>query len=334
MDLTINFVWIGPRGLGWLEKFMVYSWRNWECTVNLFTHRTGSDSPHDSESLGLPDDFCNIYDLPELLADDEQAVGADTRAVLTTWYEKDLPGWNEGGKERVYNMVDLSKSYIGMSRVGIVIDIKVAPSPHIEKYVDSKVFANNFITYKRAKVVENQCMGSMMPLEQDNDRERYGKGFESALFTKSAAHGTLNPLTMKDTIDKAWFPVATDAHKKACGSKTKFATTGDLHGLRGKWFDIGPYGKNRHKLELLIADADFKGIDGDDYGPFRIFKREWDQTNKQHNPSPTTDEHRDEMFVVAMKEFMKTGKTSGLPPDLKAKLLTPKISNAMGFRRF
>ena len=334
MDLTINFVWIGPGGLGWVEKFMIYSWREWKCAVNLFTHRTGSKAVHDLESLGLPEGLCTIYDLPTIMANDAQEPGGKTRAVLATWYTKVIPEWKSGGKEQVFNMVDLTKSYIAMTRVGVVFDIKVAPSVHIEKYVNSGVFSKYFVSYKRANVLENQCMGTMMDLASGNAREKYGKGFESAMFTKSSAHGELNPLAMKDNIGKSWFPVATDAHKKACGGRTKFGITGDMNGLRSAWFDIGPYGASIHKSELLIADAGFTGIDGADYGPIRIFKREWDQTNKQGNQTPTTDGDRDKMFVETMKELAMTGMGGSLPADLKLKLLSPSISTAMGFRRY
>lgn len=335
MNLSVNFVWIGPGGLGWLEKLIIYSWRAWGCEVNLFTHRTGTNDGHDEGSLGLEPNSCNIYDLPTIMGEDEDlSMGSKTRAVLTVWFTKNPPAWNSGGREQIFNMVDLSKSYIGMTRVGIVFDMKVGPSPHVKKYVDSKVFHECFVTYKRARVVENQCMGSMMKLDKDNAREKYGKGFESALFTKSVAHGDLNPSSMGISIAKKWFPVATDSHKKACGNKSKFATTGDLAGLRGRWFDIGPYGKARHARDLHIADAKFEGIDGEDYGPIRIFKREWDQTNKSSNSTPTTDKDRDRMFVAAMKDLVMLGKGSGLPSDLKMKLLSPSISNAMGFRRF
>ncbi|MDP1666314.1 MAG: hypothetical protein Q8L79_14475 [Methylobacter sp.] len=333
MNLTINFVWIGCGELGLLEKFMIYSWRACGCQVNLFTHYPSVDKKHDNTSLGLPLDICAIHDLPTIMVEDnDKPLGKKTRDVLAAWYTGVMPAWKDGGRVQTFNMVDLSKSYIGMHRVGVVFDMKVGPSPHIKKYVEAKVFENNFVSYNRCNAAENQCMGSMMAILEGNARWKYGLGFEDGLFTSGPQHGGLNPGSMSLSVGSEWFPVATDAHKKALGKKGLF-TTGSMKGLRGEWYDIGRDGKNRHIKEGILG-ATFEGIDGEYYGPIRIFKNEWDQTNKSSNPNPTTDQQRKLECERALKYLVPEAENHEMLSKLQQLLLTPAMSNFMGFKRF
>lgn len=223
MNLIINFVWIGRGEFGFLEKFMIYLWRAWGCQVNLFTHYPSAEKTHDHASLGLPPNIGTVQDLPTIMVEDNgKPLGKKTRDVLAAWYKCKLPAWKEGGRVQTFNMVDLSKSYIGMHRVGVVFDMKVGPSRYIKKYVDKKVFENNFVSYNRCNAAENQCIGYMMALEEGNARWKYGLGFEDGLFTKGVQHGGLNPDSMSLNVGSEWFPVATDAHKKVLGKRGGF----------------------------------------------------------------------------------------------------------------
>jgi hypothetical protein len=229
-------------------------------------------------------------------------------------------------------MVDLSKSYIGMHRMGIVFDMKVGPSPHIRKYVEQKVFEKHFVSYNRCNAAENQCMGSMMALEDGNARCKYGLGFEDGLFTPGAQHGGLNPALMSSKVGSEWYPVATDAHKKGLGKKGRFPS-GSTKGLRGEWYDIGRDGQKRHEKEGIFGAA-FDGIDGKYYGPIRIFKNELDQTNKPNNPNPTTDPQRKLECERALKSLIPEAKKSGMLNELQQFLLTPVMTNLLGLKRF
>lgn len=332
MDLTINLIWIGGGSLGWLEKFVVYSWWAVGCDVNLYTHKPSSETPHDHVSLGLNPVVARIHDLPTIMKQDtDKSLGSRTRAALTSWYNQALPGGKDGWRVPTFNMVDLSKSYIGMHKVGVVFDMKVGPSRHIQHYVETGVFHNHFVSYKRAKVVENQCMGTMM--YSNSTREKYGMGFEEALFNQGPQHGELNPLSMATSITSAWFPIATNAHKKALGLKTQFGINGAVSGLRSEWFDIGRGGKVRHEQEGIMG-AVFVGIDGDYYGPIRIFKNEWDQTNKPNNQEPTTTEQRKNEVNRGFKDLLPLAKRYDRDGELMKFMLSPTISNALGLKRF
>jgi hypothetical protein len=272
VELTINFVWIGPKPLGWLERFLIYAWRRWNCEVVLYAHR-GPNRQHGPESLGLPDGVCRIIDLPGILAQDDESggMGMDDvefaepiRDVLQGWCTKPLLPWDEGGQTQIYNMVDLTKSYIAATRRGVVLDLKIGPSPHLKTYVDAGVFENHFISYERAGIVENQCMGSMR-LESDF-RLEYAKRIKSRLVPTP-----VDRAKMKAQPYDAWFNEITSGHSTACvfGKKTL------------KYLEIASGGRAEHLKRYQIANASVVGIAGEQfYGPLRIFKRSDDQTNK------------------------------------------------------
>ena len=292
-------MWIGTRPLTWLELFMIYSWRRWGCRVNLFTHYPESGKVHTFESLGLPDGICDLHDAAAVIAAGETM--PKTREVLTAWFAEPMPIFD---KPFTYNMADLMKSYIAANIPGIVLDIKISPSPHLPKYVASGVFENKFVGMRRAGTVENCCMGSM---SVDNTaRSKYGTGFEITLFYKRI------PSMLIQDKSGEWFGKATAAHIRGAGKGTWV----DLpEGLRGDWIDIGREGKARHQDELQIHDAEFVGIAGEEgYGPFRIFKREEDQTNRAGNIR-TTAEDRHEMKQLTLRELREAASAGSLPAE-------------------
>lgn len=308
MNLTINFVWIGDKRLGWLECFVIYAWRLWGCEVNIFTHYPNSDRTHDHESLGLPPNVVNVFDLPTVVAHGERLPG--TREVLGVWFHTHMPEWNEGGQRLTFNMADLCKSYLAATTRGIVMDLKIGPSPHIKRYVDSGIFSSTFIGCRRVGTIENQLMGSMS--DDDTQRTTYGIGFETALFQKNMVTDlTGNPFG-------EWFPQATAAHNRAMGAG-KFALA---QGLKGAWFDIGKYGRNAHGETLRIFDAHFEGIAREeDFGAVRIFKREDDQSNK-FGGVRTTDDDREKMQSLTFRELAQHSTISG-PIDVEAPGMPP-----------
>jgi len=226
----------------------------------------------------------------------------NTRDVLAAWFNTEMRAWNAGGQQLTFNMADLCKSYIAATTQGIVMDLKIGPSPHIKKYVDSGIFSTAFIGCKRAGTIENQCMGSMSV--DDTKRTRYGNGFELALFSKDRF-----PSTLKNSPYTEWFPQATAAHNRAMGQNNNFALP---QGLKGDWFDIGNNGKAKHESQLGIMGATFEGILEDEkcYGPIRIFKREDDQTNKS-DKFRTTDEQRLKMQELTFSELAQASVKEG-----------------------
>jgi hypothetical protein len=313
MDLTINFVWIGPKRLGWLELFMIYSWRLWGCDVVLYAHSGPGNDNHSAESLGLPPNICAVVDLPTLIARDERSNGVGMedveqaepmRRVMASWYANPIRAWGQGGQEQIFNMVDLSKSYVAATRRGIVLDMKIGPSPHLKKYVDKKVFENHFVSYYRAGTIENQCMGSMCP---DNSlRREYGKRFVRWAVPSRAEESD----KMKAPFD-IWFGNITSAHINSC-------TLGQKSSL--KFLDIGMQGRADHVKLYQLANATVEGIAGESfYGPLRIFKKESDQTNK--SGGNTSEEERVALRDLAFRELAQASMQDEI--DVTAKGMPP-----------
>lgn len=293
MNLTINYVWIGANQLGWLDLFMIDSWSRWGCKVKLFTlnpitPKLKKPPAHTHASLGLSTN-CKIYDLRTLITQGDSM--PKTREVLAHWFSMQMGVVADANRKFTFNMVDLCKSFIAATRKGIVMDLKIGPSPHIKKYVDAGVFEKEFIGCKRAGTLENQVMGSMEGKETEGGPESagpkriaYGKGFEAALFKKPTALAD-----MKRDNTAEWFAMATAAHKGGMASST--------------WFDIGTPGRAKHESEYGISDAEFDGIAGEKcYGPIRIFKREDDQTNKAGG-TRTSDSDRQALHAIALAEL-------------------------------
>jgi hypothetical protein len=272
VKLTINFVWVGAKQLGWLERFLIYAWRRWNCEVYLFSYR-GPDVQHGPESLGLPDGVCRLIDLPDILAQDDNSYGmgmddveytAPLRQVLRSWCTERILPWDSGGQTQIYNMVDLTKSYLAATRTGMVIDLKIGPSSHLSRYIEAGVFENHFVSFERAGITENQCMGSMR-LASDF-RLEYARHVMGWLFQDRCAVGT-----MQAKPHDRWFNEITGGHNRAC-----------VFGKRKlNFLDISTNGKAVHSSKYRISNADVDGVSGEkSYGPLRNFKSASDQTNK------------------------------------------------------
>ncbi len=294
MDLIINFVWIGPGALPELESFIVESWIARGVTVCVFTHNPYGANAHDQNSLGVPRE-CNVIRLPDVIDTDHVRASPcpKTGQVLLGWFDRKMekfaqPGkmfWKTRGMPFTFNVVDLCKSYIAATCPGIVLDMKVGPSLHILKYVKSGVFHDFFVGYVRCGTIENQCMGSMN--EDDTVRHRYGAEFDRRLFQRRIVQ------TMVSEYTDPWYPEATIAHNGTCSNT-----------IKDVWFDVGKYGKDQH-ARLGVFNADVVGIaDEPEYGPFRIFKREDDQSNK-HGGVSTTDEERQAAIRMARLELAR-----------------------------
>ncbi|KAB8145928.1 DUF4157 domain-containing protein [Chloroflexia bacterium SDU3-3] len=258
--LIINYVWFGNNKLGALEKFNIYSWRALGHTVNIYIQPFGAKAPHTVESLGLEAGDANIIDLSTTLGNDNSAeVGTpqaelkDARSILNRWLHA-ARQTESPKREHIYNMVDLTKSYLGGTQQGIVLDMKVGPSPHLQAYAES--FNKNFISYSRGGntaggLPENQSIGTMQ--ESEELRLLYAKAFNAKI--QSVANENHN--------DKL-FDKITGYHGQshnATGQALDVATQDPSGKPVGDKFPVGEIGPQNH-------------------GPFRVFKAAGDQSNK------------------------------------------------------
>ena len=149
--LIINNVWIGDGKLGPLDRFNLYSWRALGHTVNIFAHRFDGKVPTAGD-LGLESGDAVIINLTTMFGQDDSAASetpagsfGSARAILKTWLSHTRSEDEDTKKVHLFNMIDLTKSYIGGTRRGIVLDMKVGPSVHLEDY--AKVFHEKMISY-------------------------------------------------------------------------------------------------------------------------------------------------------------------------------------------
>ena len=184
-------------------------------------------------------------------------------------------------------MVDLTKSYIGGTQQGIVLDMKVGPSVHLEDYAAS--FNRKLISYTRggntAEIPENQSIGTMQ--ETAELRKSYAEKFNAKV--KGLAEADPNA---------AWFNQITGYHGRSY-QQTK------------QWLDVAtkaPSGKAARPGEFAVSAP---GVGGQ--GPFRVFKRASDQSNK--SGAKTTPEEVQKLAAeVWEKELLVSG---GDPAFLK-----------------
>jgi hypothetical protein len=259
MAVKVNHVWFGDDLLGALDTFNVYSWRALGHEVTIYAHRWNG-TPHNEGSLGLSGSGVKVEDLSTVLAEDDDkriATLPNTRALLKGWIEateKKKPS----DTDPIYNMVDLTKSYIGGTRRGIVLDLKVGPSPHLAAYEEA--FGRKFVSYTRGGNTvgpENQCIGTME--EADTIRGKYAATFE----------------------DKVTANLDGERGLRTTPAERHFGLITVFHG----------HGFNAAMPNIDVAtQAPGGGAIGDQYvveeirrpghGPFRVFKAAEDQTNK------------------------------------------------------
>ncbi len=287
--LVINYVWLGNGKLGALEKFNIYSWRALGHAVNIYASRFDQKQAT-SGSLGIEDGDANVIDLREQLVEDKEeaekvkdgpkAKLIDARGVLESWIDAaaraglgekrgdDEQNKKDEDKTRIYNMVDITKSYIGATQRGIVLDMKVGPSEHLPAFAES--FSHRFISYSRGgktgAEVENQSMGTMQAGE--DIRKAYAESFNANV--KLNMEGERG---MKNKAHEPWFNLITGFHGRAFGKeKTRglnVATrtpTGEMH-------------RGIYPVNEPVAPGQ---------GPFRVFKAAGEQSNQGGGTGLTT----------------------------------------------
>ena len=256
--MKVNHVWYGDNALGPLELFNIYSWLALGHEVTIYAHKwDGSD--HNAGSLKV-DSAVKIKSLDTILTKDDEkeksALMPNTRALLKAWIA--ATNKKKPDTDLIFNLVDVTKSYIGGTRQGIVLDLKAGPSKHLASDYEA-VFGKKFISYTRGGntvLPENQCMGTMDG-EKSAIRGKYAAYFESKV-TKSLEDFTKNPT-------KAWFGLITVFHGEA------FRAT-------GAGIDVATQapGGAKLKADQFVVEE----IGEPSHGPFRIFKHKADQTNK------------------------------------------------------
>jgi len=284
---TINYIWMGTGRLGPLELFNIYSWKLVGCDVGIYTLHWTTGRSHDAESLGLAQDAgVAVHDLHAILEADGSVVTegdprrlcSGMRDVLSTWYNHartaGLDGDAETKRDQIFNMVDLTKSYIGATRRGIVLDLKVGPSPHLRDYAEA--FKTKFISYTRGTLMvggsgglpENQCIGTMQ--ESNTLRCSYASHFNGKVQLALAAFK----------------------------SKPKDKHYDQFTIFHARFFGLTLYKKDTLNVTLKAPDGTavsskhtVKEIDREvSHGPFRVFKRSGDQTNQSSGVKTTPAE--------------------------------------------
>ncbi|TDD03477.1 hypothetical protein E1292_21010 [Nonomuraea deserti] len=261
MAVKVNHVWFGDNPLGTLDKFNVYTWRALGHEVTIYAHRWNG-TPHDEASLGLSGSGVKVENLSTILAEDDNKrteTLPETRALLKGWIEatnKEKPLETDF----IYNMVDLTKSYIGGTCQGIVLDLKVGPSPHLAAY--EEVFKQKFVSYTRGGNTpgdrpENQCIGTME--EADTLRSMYATAFDGRI--KDNLDGQRG---LRTKPAEKHFNTITSIH----GNGFEAATPNiDVATKTPKGDDVGN--------QYVVGEIRQQG-----HGPFRVFKAADDQTNK------------------------------------------------------
>lgn len=285
--LTINLVSLGDRPLGALDKFNIFSWRALGHEVNLHTHPFTEGKPQSLQSLGLEPGDVNLLQLKDTLAADTEVKDpkdpkmkmADTRGLLNNWLgaiPKDGPS-----KEHIFNMVDVTKSYLGGTQHGLTMDMKVGPSPHLQAYADS--FSNQLVSYTRggntAGVPENQLIGTMQ--ESNELRSVYADKFNAKIkgFT---SEGT-------PAHDDAWFNTITGYH-------------GRSYQQSKNWIDVATKTPTKDEIGDKYPVNEPGNIG---HGPFRVYKHASDQSNKNAPLTKPEDVHA--LSQGTLKELKEVG---------------------------
>ena len=277
--VTINHVFLGDRALSAADKFNIYSWRALGAEVNIYTHRFKKGERHTVESLGLAEGDANVIELEDTLnADWEIANDAPnspqaklnyTRQTLQTWLNK-IPDDGKPSMDHIFNMVDMTKSYLGGSKRGLTVDLKVGPSAHLKDYLDA--FDNRLVSYSRggntaSGLPENQVIGTMAA---SNDlRARYAENFNSKV--KRDGLADVDP-------NEKYYDKLTSYHGNSYNQSNKDANRKRIP-AENQWIDTAEMTpENTPKGEdgrYEVSEPSSKG-----HGPFRVFKHPADQSNK------------------------------------------------------
>ncbi|WP_163834914.1 hypothetical protein [Spartinivicinus ruber] len=262
-QIIINNVYLGDKPLGALDKFNIYSWRALGHQVNIYTHPFTEEMKHTPASLGLQQGDANIISLKDTLDADNLVTDnnspkkklSDTRELLQRWL-KAIPADGKPERDHIFNMVDLTKSYLGGSQRGVTVDLKVGPSPHLQAY--STAFNEKLISYTRggntSELPENQSMGTMG--ESDSLRSKYAEKFNAKV-------------KMADLVNQ-------DHNAKHYDSLTGYH--GRSYQQSGNWLDVATKTPLKEQIGADQYKVSEPGSTG--HGPFRVFKHPSDQTNK------------------------------------------------------
>jgi hypothetical protein len=318
--IIVNFVSLGPSRLDDVSRFNIYSWRALGHAVNIFTHSLtwtsdarATFAPKRHAELGLEEGDATVVDLSGVIpiARDGEVV-TDAPSLLSAWLRRAPVG--EPPRQYIFNVGDVVKSYVGGMHQGITMDLKVGPSLHLQDYADD--FETQFISYSRggqsSGPVENQSMGTM----QDGGalRDAYRTAFDTRV----------RGLAGTDPVNDVNFNLITGYHGaawNATGAGRDVAKDlpvtdqRDTVGPKPKGF--GPTVQQRQKKydeDVSGRMSSQFGVDeiGDPgTGPFRVFKKATDQTNKSGNV-PTTDAQRLGLMEFAWeKELAESGGDRG-----------------------
>ena len=277
--VTINHVFLGDRALSAADKFNIYSWRALGAEVNIYTHRFKKGERHTVESLGLAEGDANVIELEDTLNADwdiandapnsPQAKLNYTRQTLQTWLNK-IPDDGKPSMDHIFNMVDMTKSYLGGSKRGLTVDLKVGPSAHLKDYLDA--FDNRLVSYSRggntaSGLPENQVIGTMAA---SNDlRARYAENFNSKV--KRDGLADVDP-------NEKYYDKLTSYHGNSYNQSNKDANRKRIP-AENQWIDTAEMTpENTPKGEdgrYEVSEPSSKG-----HGPFRVFKHPADQSNK------------------------------------------------------
>lgn len=275
--VIVNYIWIGDAQIDAVGKFNVYAWRSLGHVVNIYNQRLDGTKPS-AAGLGLEAGDANVIDLADHLKGDldmqeeEGSLGSKMRGaheVLTGWIghaERQTARREKLTVEHRFNMVDMAKSYIGATQRGIVLDLKVGPSAHLEKFGES--FATKFISYgrggKSSAEVENQSMGTMQQL--DHLRHIYADRFQMALADNWKMGFPKEQWIARP--EERFFGTLTSIHGRAFMPTAKKGQFGPLGMNVSSAVPEGELAGN-----LKVSEPSSAG-----QGPFRVMKSAQDQT--------------------------------------------------------
>lgn len=278
--IIVNYVWLGNRTLGALEKFNIYSWRTLGHLVQVYAMRFDGKKAT-AALLGLASGDAQVVDLSDQLGVDEstssehgdedpKSILRGARGLIKSWMGEVKS--DESDITFIYNLVDMVKSYLGATQRGIVLDLKVGPSEHMPAY--AAAFDAKFVSYSRGgktgASVENQSMGTMQ--ESEDLRIEYAANLKNKyepnkFLGDPLAYMTANPRKPHFNHITGWHGRSFDQMKSNSLNVVKY----------------GPDG-----TELTSRDYPVSEPGSPNKGPFRVFKRADVQTN-QSSASTATD---------------------------------------------
>ncbi|WP_342376150.1 hypothetical protein NVS55_33475 [Myxococcus stipitatus] len=231
----INCVWIGNGLINCQSAFNILSWISCGWTVTIYKHpapQMGADVSalfHDSaqdafKSPRITEENLSVVSLADAL-ETATPVMPTTRALLRRWIGDMGVGYTS------YAIGDLTKSFIAGTRAGIVLDLKIGPSPHVHAY-PAAPFTSTFVSFSRpgAFSVENQCLGSLN-IEVSN---AYGRFFDPSV------SGLEDSTFDQQTNAEAVFGAITSKHQLAFSQmKSKSTDVKTKDSQQWEFFELG-----------------------------------------------------------------------------------------------